>query len=135
MDDYVIIEEMTIGEDASKEEFVICGYPASSKMRTYLNLLKDEKIKSQINAIHTKHKTEFAQLFADMHNFVNTETILNAENQNIPNPKYISTLDELYKFSKVATYDNITNWFKQWTVDYIYINIFKISIRRCKRIL
>jgi hypothetical protein len=98
---YIITENMIIGDGDSKEEFVICGYPDPSKMRTYLNLLKDENIKTQINDIHIKHKTEFAQLFADMHNFITTEQ----------DKKIINIETELYKF--VPNSINIT-YMKKW---------------------
>ena len=65
-DKYIITEKITIGG----EEFIICGYPDPSKMRTYLSMLENPKIRDIINDIHTSHKTQFIQLFADMHNFI-----------------------------------------------------------------
>ena len=107
-DKYIIIESVKSSVDG--QEYVICGYPDPSKMRTYLSMLENPDIQSHIAEIHKKHRTQFAQLFADMYNFV-MKTNSNRDNQ-IDIITDIS--QEMYKFiphSMNRTY--LETWYKE----------------------
>jgi len=107
-DKYIIIESVKSSVDG--QEYVICGYPDPSKMRTYLSMLENSDIQSHIAEIHKKHRTQFAQSFGDMYNFV-MKTNSNKDNQ-IDIITDISK--EMYKFvphSMNRTY--LETWYKE----------------------
>jgi hypothetical protein len=100
-DKYIIVETVS----SEGDEYVICGYPDPSKMRTYLSMLENPDIQTRIEKIHKKHRTRFVQLFADMHNFAHRDKL----------EKQINNIErEIYKFMPLSpNMDYLENWYKQ----------------------
>lgn len=103
---YIITETVMLDDG----EYVICGYPDPSKMRTYLTMLNNPAIQAKITEIHKKHRTEFAQSYADMYNVVmKTKDI---DNDNISSINDINT--DMHKFLPPAmNIKYIKTWYKE----------------------
>lgn len=95
---YVIVESVRLPEKGGAEgdaddsnEYIICGYPDPSKMRTYLKMLETHG--EAFEGIHEEHRTGFAKLFAEMHNAATSNVIaeMQINTSNLGN--------EIYKFA------------------------------------
>ena len=100
MEKYIIVEPMKL-EDGG--EYIICGYPDPSKMRTYLSLRDDPGIKKALEDIYAMQRTNFATLFAEMHNLV-------LKDGNVDRIDLTQLDTEIHKFMKSI---NIT-YFESW---------------------
>jgi len=101
MGKYIIVEPMTLADG----EYVICGYPDLSKMHTYLSLRNDPIIGKALNDIYTMQRTNFATLFAEMHNSV----LKDGDGNRIE----LSQLDtEIHKFMKSINITYFESWVK-----------------------
>jgi hypothetical protein len=98
---YIIVESVIVEGDG---EYVICGYPDPSKMRTYFKMLEENH--ADFANIHSMHRTEFAKLFAEMHNSATSDIEMQINLETLEN--------KLYKFSsKNANLDYLETWLKQ----------------------
>ena len=105
MEKYIIVESMKL-EDGG--EYVICGYPDPSKMRTYLSLRDDPDIGKALSDIYTMQRTGYAQAFAKMHN-----SILGDGFEIDSNRIDLSHLDtEIHKFMKSINITYFESWVK-----------------------
>jgi hypothetical protein len=99
---YIITETMMLDDG----EYVICGYPAPSKMRNYFALMNDDNIKSEIDEIHRKQRSGLSKLYAEMYNFVMKS---NGKNNLIDN---VDT--DMYKFvPKSKNCEYLELWYKE----------------------
>ena len=107
MEKYIIVEPVKL-QDGS--EYVICGYPDPSKMRTYLSLRDDPNIGKALADIYTMQRTGYAQVFAEMHN-----SILKAVDGDDGDANQIdlTQLDtEIHKFMKSINITYFESWVK-----------------------
>jgi len=110
-DKYIIIEHVKF--DIDGEEYVICGYPDTSKMRTYLAMLNNPDIEYKIREIHKQHCNENTQLYTDLHNFVNDATD-EPDNSNSASNRITNIEEDLYKFMpKSKNREYLENWYIQ----------------------
>jgi hypothetical protein len=106
MEKYIILEPMK-PEDG--DEYIICGYPDLSKMRTYLSLRNDPIIGKALNDIYAMQRTGFARMFAEMHNSI-LDTSLDAGSGDATRINLDQLDKEIHKFMKSI---NIT-YFESW---------------------
>lgn len=109
MEDYIIVDAIKL-EDGG--EYIICGYPDASKMRTYISLRENLDIGSKLAEIYKSQKANFAHLFAEMHNSTLADSANASSNASASTNKInLELLDtEIHKFMKSI---NIT-YFESW---------------------
>jgi len=104
-DKYIIRKLMKLEDD---EEYVICGYPDPTKMRTSLALRENEESKSELSRIHAQHRIQFALLFAELHNSIQE---LGSDSTRAID---LARLDsEIHKFMKSVNISYFEDWIKQ----------------------
>ena len=102
MEKYIIVEPIKLADGG---EYVICGYPDQSKMRTYLSLRNDPIIGKALDDIYKMQRTEFARMFAEMHNSVLEAADINRINLDLLD-------DEIHKFMKSINITYFESWVK-----------------------
>lgn len=104
MEKYIIVEPIKLADGG---EYVICGYPDLSKMRTYLTLRDDPVIGAALNDIYTIQRTKFAGMFAEMHNSILEAGLGDANRINL------DLLDDgIHKFMKSINITYFESWVK-----------------------